>query len=53
MPRRPRKRASSTSSYSEAASRLAHKLHPFQACELKLVDKSQQGVQVFELEVLR
>ncbi|WP_431287512.1 hypothetical protein [Roseateles chitinivorans] len=45
-------RASSTSSYHEAAMRLAQKLHPFRAYDLKLLDSSQHGVQVFELEVL-
>lgn len=45
-------RASSTCSYFEAANRLAHKLHPFMACDLTLLDDKQQGVQVFKLEVL-
>ena len=45
-------RASSTSSYREAAMRLAQKLQPFRAYDLKLLDTSQHGVQVFELEIL-
>lgn len=46
-------RASRTSGYDEAARTLARKLHPYQAWELKLVDRSQQGVQVFELELMK
>lgn len=45
-------RASSTSGYRAAADLLASKLHPHQHHELRLVDSKQQGVQVFELELL-
>lgn len=45
-------RASSTCSYLTAATALAWKLHPRQPWALKQVS-SQQGVQVFELELVR
>lgn len=46
-------RASCTHSALAAAEALARKLHPGQPTTLTLVDKSQPGVQVFELEVLK
>lgn len=46
-------RASSTCNYETAATALAWKLHPHQYWELKMVDSSQHGVRVFELEVTR
>lgn len=45
-------RASSTSGYEDAARLLAGKLYPLQAWAMKLVDKSQCAVQVFELELV-
>ena len=45
-------RASCTHSAQAAAESLARKLYPLQATALKVVDKSQPGVQVFELELL-
>jgi len=45
--------ASRTSSYEDAARTLARKLHPYQAWELKLVDSSEEGTQVFELDLMR
>lgn len=45
-------RASCTHSAQAAAENLARKLYPHQATALQVVDKSQPGVQVFELEVL-
>lgn len=46
-------RASCTHSAAAAAEALASKLHPNKRTALKLVDNSQAGVRVFELEVLQ
>lgn len=46
-------RASCTHSALVAADSLARKLYPNQAWVLALVDSSQHGVRVFELELLK